>query len=325
MPSIVSHTLLGQRICHDRSFVANIPQFDQTAFLWGCQGPDILFYHRILPWQTGSIRWYGGKLHNGDPTKLLESMAKICRYCRKKPCFSQIYSYALGVCCHYCYDRRLHPLVYYNCELLEKTDERGGRYYYHSDVESNLDIMLLRHDTGQLMNEIRLTDCLPECEGLTDSIAMFYALLLCDLFGIHTPHAAAASITKDFKTATALMDDAYTVKKPLAAAAEELLPYFRRSFRKGSLTGLIHSKSEDMGFDYGNLLGNTWFNPSDRSERSNLNFYELTDIAQAETMQLMALFADETAKKGSVNFALFTHGINFSGRKVEGEITAGMK
>lgn len=316
MPSIVSHMLLGQRICTDQAFTEKFPRLDKAAFLWGCQGPDILFFHRVLPWQSGSLRKYGSRLHSGDPTALLYSMAKICRYCRERDNFWQIYSYALGFCCHYCYDRRLHPLVYYNCELLEKTDERGSRYNYHMEIESNLDIMMLRHDAGKLICEIRQTDCLPECEGLEDSIALFYALLLCDMFGVHTPRSSTAVLTKDFIGFAAIFDDTHAVKKPLAEAAEYVLPYIRPGYRRGAITGRIHAQSEDMGFDYGNLLGNTWFNPWDKSERSNMNFYELTDAAQRETMQLADLFADEVAKKGSTNFALFTHGVNFSGSKV---------
>lgn len=313
MPAIISHMLLGERICSDGEFSNKFPRLDKPAFLWGCQGPDILFYHKPLPWQSGSLRGYGSMLHKAEPTELLYSLAKICRYCRKRENFWQIYSYALGFCCHYCYDRRLHPLVYYNCELLEKTDDRGARYNYHPEIESNLDIMLLRHDLGMLVSEMRLTDCLPECKGLDGSISTFYALLLCDMFGTHTPHSDSFTLVRDFLRWVALFDDTHCIKKPVAEAAEQLIPYVWRGFRCGSLSGMIHSRTDDMGFDYGNLLGNTWFNPNDRSERSNMNFYELTDMAQNETMQLIDLFADEVNKKGSVNFALFTHGINFSG------------
>lgn len=317
MAAIISHMLLGERLLKDPTFLQQFPQLDREAFLWGCQGPDILFFHKRLPWQTGSLRRFGGLLHAGDPTALLHSLAKICRYCRSRENFSQIYSYALGFCCHYCYDRRLHPLVYYNCALLEKTDERGQRFAYHAEMETNLDIMLLRHDTGRQISEFRLTECLPECEGLANSVSLFFSLLLCDLYGLHTPRSDSSTLTSDFRAWTAMLDDAHAVKKPLAAAAEHLLPYIRPDFRRGSLSGKIHGQTADMSFDYGNLLGNVWFNPADRSEHSRLNFYELTDLAQAETLQLTKLFAQEVAQKGSVDFALFTRGINFSGAEAE--------
>ena len=318
MPSMISHMLLGQRILAHPPSAMQRPETDRIAFLWGSQGPDILFRHRLLPWQKGSLRSFGGKLHAADPTALFQSVAKVCRYCRGKPDFPQIYSYALGFCCHYCYDRRTHPLVYYNIELMEKTDERGQGYNYHAEIESNLDIMLLRHETGRLMQDFRLTDCLPEENGLDDSIALFYALLLCDLFGIHTPRWQSATLGEDFRMWTALLDDAHAVKKPLARTAERLLPHvplIRGRFSRGSLVGNIHGRVAETGFDYGNLLGNTWFNPDNRSERSHFNFYELTDIAETETRQLIGLLAEETEKRGSVDFADFTKGLDFSGRR----------
>ena len=329
MPGIVSHWLLGQRILKNEDVLQRFPDLNREAFLWGCQGPDALFLHRVMPWQTGSLRKYGGILHNGDPTALLLSLAKICRYDRMRSNGRTgadsdiIFAYALGFCCHYCFDRRVHPLVYYNCMLLEKTDERGSDYNYHADIENSLDIMLLRHDTGRLLPEMRLTDCLPPCEEIDSSLAVLYSLLLCDVCGVHTPRESAMTIASDFRSHTALLDDPHALKRSAAETAEavqSLLPPALRRFRRGTLTGKFHPRTADMSFDYGNLLGSVWFHPDDRSERSNMDFYELTDLAETESLELISLFADEVAHKGSANFALFTRGLNFSGKRMKCEV-----
>lgn len=270
-----------------------------------------------MPWQSGSLKKYGGRLHTGDPTALLYSLAKICRYCRNMPDYPVIYSYALGFCCHYCYDRRLHPLVYYNVELLEKTDERGSHYRYHSDIECNLDIMLLRHETGRLMTDMSIKECLPPCDGIDTALARLYSLLLCDFCGIHTPRETAITLASDFRAGVALNDDSHAVKKTAATLAEQLLPLIKPNLQRGSLVGRFHNQTADMSFDYGNMLGSVWFNPFDRTQRSNLNFYELTDLAQDDTMELTALFADEVSRRGSANFYLFTRGINFKGQRFD--------
>lgn len=318
LPAIISHMLLGQRVCDDPAFAEKFPFLDRAAFLWGCQGPDILFYHRRLPWQSGSLHDYGGKLHAADPAALFDSLAKVCRYCRDRADFRLIYSYALGVCCHYCYDRKAHPLVYYNCALLQKTDERGDGYAYHAEVESNLDVILLRRQTGKLIRDFRLTECLPPCPGLNESVALLYSLLLCDLYGVHTPRADASSLTSDFYAFTSLCDDEFAVKKPFAAAADRLLPHLLPNYRRGSLAGQFRPRTEDTEFDWGNLLGSVWFNPDNRAERSRLNIYELTEEAREDTLQLTGLFADEVDCRGSANFPLFTRGVNFCGRRAEG-------
>ena len=71
MADLISHWLLGKRILNDDSFAEAYPFLDREAFLWGCQGPDILFFHRMMPWQSGSLRSYGSSIHKGDPAAVL--------------------------------------------------------------------------------------------------------------------------------------------------------------------------------------------------------------------------------------------------------------
>ena len=317
MPDIISHWLLGRRICRDSFLAETVPDLNKAAFLWGCQGPDMLFYHRRMPWQSGSLHSYGSAMHKGDPSAVLRSLSKVCRYCEDRADYGIIYSYALGFCCHYCYDRIIHPLVHYNIELLEKTDERGRNYKYHALIESNLDVMLLKHETGRTVGEMNLCDCLPECDGIDTAAAVIYSLLICDLYGQHTPRKAAVALAGDFRNSILLRDDSHFIKKPIAETAERLLPYVRPGTAGGALSCRFHSRSEDTGFDYGNMTGSVWFDPQDRSVRSNKNFFELTDIAQADSLRLIELFEGEVSCKGSTNFDMFTHGINFSGQRVE--------
>ena len=317
MPDIISHWLMGRRICRDSFLSGLFPEAETDAFLWGCQGPDILFYHRSMPWQTGSLRSYGSAMHKGNPSTLLRSLAKVCRYCADREDYNLIYSYALGFCSHYCYDRTVHPLVYYNIELLEKTDERGINYKYHNVIENNLDVMLLLHDTGRRPDEISLSDCLPACEGIKAAAAVIYSLLICDLYGLHTPRKSAVTLAGDFSYAISLRNDSHFLKKPIAEAAEKLLPYVRPGMAGGVLSGKFHPRQAETDFDYGNMTGSMWFNPHDRSSRSSRNFFELTDMAQVDSMRLMELFEKEVARKGSGDFDKFTDGINFSGQRVE--------
>jgi hypothetical protein len=315
MPDIICHWLLGKRLISDEGLLSDYPFLNREAFLWGCQGPDILFYHRNMPWQTGSIRSYGAKIHAGDPVRMLRSLAKVCRYCADRKDAALILSYAMGFCAHYCYDRLGHPLVHYNMELLEKTDERGSRYKYHAVVESNLDIMMLRHDTGRSIADFDLNECLPECKGIDEAAALFYSLLLCDLFGVHTPRKQAMTLAGDFRFGTSLRKDPYHIKMPVARAAEHLLPYVRPEALEGALVTRFYGKTLDTGFDYGNLAHSVWFDPKDRSLRSNMSFYDLTSLAQFESKELIAMFVDHVSTKGSVDFEGFTGGVNFSGLK----------
>ena len=259
MPEIISHWMLGKRILNEDSFEKEFSFIDKEAFLWGCQGPDILYFHRMMPWQSGSLRSYGSALHKGDPAPLLRSLAKVCRYCSDRKDYNVILSYSMGFCCHYCYDRLVHPLVYYNIELLEKTDERGVNYKYHALVESNLDLILLRREKGLTICDVDLGDCLPDCEGLDTSVALLYSLLLCDLYGVHTPRKQAITLTSDFLSGTKLRRDPHFIKKPVAELAEHFLPYVKPGIKGGALACRFYPKAHDTGFDYANMTNSVWF------------------------------------------------------------------
>ena len=319
MADLISHWLLGNRLLSEEAFTQQYPSLDRTAFLWGCQGPDILFYHRNMPWQSGSMRSYGSALHKGDPSKLFRSLAKVCRYCAGRKDYNLILSYSMGVCVHYCYDCLLHPLVHYNMELLKKTDERGTNYNYHGLVESNLDMMMLRHETGLAISEFDLMDCLPEREGLDEAVALLYSLLLCDVYGVHTPRKQAMTLVADFRFGTALRKDPYHIKKPAAKVAETILPYFRPGMKGGALACRFYEKTVESGFDYGNLSHSIWFEPKDRDVRSNMSVYDLTSFAQRASKDLIRMFVEEVANKGHADFEDFTGGVNFSGLRWDAE------
>ena len=314
MPDIISHWLLGEHILNNENLTA-MQHFDSDAFIWGCQGPDILFFHRMMPWQSGSLRSYGSAIHGGNPAVLFNSLAKVCRYCADHQNFDLIFSYSIGFCCHYCYDRLVHPMVHYNMELLEKTDERGKNYNYHALVESNLDLMMLKREKGMSINDFDLDCCLPEQEGLDQAVALLYSLLLCDIYSIHTPRKLAMLLIDDFRSGTRLRKDPMFIKRPTAEFAERLLPYVRPGTRGGVLACRFYPKTYDTGFDYANMTNSVWFDPRNRDFRSNMSFFDLTSLAQLESEKLIEMFASDVMCKGCGEFETFTDGINFSGVK----------
>ena len=313
MSDLISHWLLGKRILNEKNYTEAFPFLDENAFLWGCQGPDILFFHRMMPWQSGSLRNYASAIHKGDPASVLRSLAKICRYCADRQDYALILSYSMGFCCHYCYDRAVHPLVHYNIELLEKTDERGSNYRYHGLIESNYDLMLLKREKGLSITDIDINDCLPECDGIDKAVALLYSLLLCDLYGVHTPRKRSIELADDFRAGVKLRKDSLFIKKPAAEFAERLLPYVKPGVKGGAISGRFYPKNYDTGFDYANVTNCVWFDPRDRSFRSNKSFFDLTNMAQFESEALIDMFVDEVTHKGCGDFEGFTGGVNFSG------------
>ncbi len=290
---------------------------DGRVFLWGCQGPDILFYHIPLPqYRKYSLAPYGNALHDDPPAAIFRAMTKVCSYLlsTNHPLGEPVLAYSIGFCCHYCYDRRLHPLVYYLTEQLEKSDPRGKSYKFHSEIESNMDAILLRNFSNRSISQISADDILPRKKGddIDATVACFYTLMIMELYGRQISSRSVASLADNFHSELGmLLHDRYSIKRPLIAAVERCLP----SVREGTLSGLIHPNVEDMTFDYGNLNRNEWFNPDDPNQRSRMNLHELTDAAMTDTLTLMGCFVRALTKGDFSGMNAFLGNINFEGRR----------
>ena len=74
MPDLITHHLFCQQVLDNAALppdahraIANYP----SAFYWGAQGPDLLFYHRVL---FGGSRLNAAAkfMHRSDTNKLME-------------------------------------------------------------------------------------------------------------------------------------------------------------------------------------------------------------------------------------------------------------
>ena len=159
MPAILSHWLFGKKLLPLLRKHPELGQMDEDCFFWGAQGPDILFYSRLMPWMIGpDYRKYATPLHEEGSGELLSIMASMLSACsgddRKR-----MLGYCMGMCCHYSLDRVTHPLIYWVEEGMRAEDSRGPDYKYHGEIESMLDVMLLRRETGLLPCEYKSAVC----------------------------------------------------------------------------------------------------------------------------------------------------------------------
>ena len=57
MPGLITHNLVAL------SAIERIGTADISAFLLGALGPDVCYFHRAMPWQMGTLRNFGKKMH----------------------------------------------------------------------------------------------------------------------------------------------------------------------------------------------------------------------------------------------------------------------
>lgn len=252
------------------------------AFLWGAQGPDFLYYHRLLePWSK-NIREIGGRLHHEKPSRLLSAMRD---YQRNKG--NQITEYYLfGFLCHYSLDRTAHPFVYWDVKSLRGLYPGRGDSFLHNQVESVLDSILLRSFTGKLATDFDLKQTAPDHPETMSEIARLYSAVLERLYGIHGLQKALFQSMSDCRKICGLLNDRWMVKKPLAEALERLTHHYLFS-------STIRGISEPDEFDYANVLHSEWRWPESQSISRKESFFDLFEAAVNESVYFMNEF--ETA------------------------------
>ncbi len=307
MPAILSHWLLGKRVFPELKTRSDIAGVNENCFLWGCQGPDVLFFQRLLPWKRGQkVSEYGGKLHDGSPSRIFCALAELLDVCDHKD-YDMILSYSLGMCCHYSFDRTAHPYINWLSARMSETDERGPDFKYHGEVESALDIIFLRNETGLLPSDLKLTDAIPDDDGVTRIIALIYTKLLYRIFGVRLEPKYALLMTKDMRDCFAVLDDRTLLKKPVIELIERVV---EGKPHRGGMSAYMRSLTEGLDYDYANLTHQEWHNICAPERGGSQSFLELADLAAEDTMLMIDHFL--CALKGVGSFENYTEERSFS-------------
>ena len=116
MPAFSTHYLFARELMEQIEAMTPETRLDPDAVYYGTQGPDVLFFHRILPTMPGkSCNPAGSRMHRANPNVLFEAML---RYAQALPEAGrdQALSYIYGFLCHYALDR-VAPVSYTHLTL----------------------------------------------------------------------------------------------------------------------------------------------------------------------------------------------------------------
>ena len=139
MADFVSHHLFG------RQALTVFPAPAQRAaacrpacFFWGCQGPDPLFYRKIL---LGSpLHKLGNRMHSEKTDELFAALSRAVRDL-SGDAQEIAAAYFYGFVCHYALDSEIHPYVY--CLQVQFCTENPklSASAVHSRIESDIDYL----------------------------------------------------------------------------------------------------------------------------------------------------------------------------------------
>ena len=278
MPAAVTHFLQAEKVLEKLKQQNDRLLLNRDAFLWGAQGPDFLYCHRYLPWQRGtSLKEYGGKLHHEKPSALFDAMRDYYNLSENDRI---VLSYIYGFVCHYCLDRAGHPFINCGAQLLLQQYPKQTEEILHNQIESSLDVIMLRYEKSELPLDFNLKWTVPKNQVVQLKIADLYAFVLNRLYHLEDAGAALLQATNDCRLIFGYLNDRTTMKKLMIERLEV-------HSGKHSISCRIRGISEGDEYDYANTLLSDWHWPLSSTVQRNESFFELYESSVSESMELI--------------------------------------
>ncbi len=283
MPANAAHYLFAKNLAPELKQFD--PALDTRALYYGTQGPDVLFFHRILPWMPGkSLHRCGSRLHKIDPSITFQVLAD---YLQTNPAYPEIArSYIYGFILHFCLDRRAH--VYINAAVQTIMKKEGIRYsesVIHNRIETNLDTILI-HDMLHIGgNQFHPWENLSDEPDVLKGIAgILVHLLKHALHQDATPEQMVLAL-KDTSKILRLLTDESGKKTAVLGVAEKLLPHCAPA-----ATTLIRKKEPDYQYDYTNSNHAPWISPDSENNVHTESFYDIIEQSARDALIMVKEF-----------------------------------
>ena len=274
MSAILCHYLHGKRVL--QSHMEQIA--DRDAFLLGTQGPAVFAYSLLF-----------GKEHSREAQTFchqicstpIEILLTFCEENRNSE-DTMFSSYCLGVLCYGLLEQGMAPFVSYGAEMIHRLEPSGTMEDYKNQIESALDIILLRYETGQLPTEVNLKTTVPVSDAICNASSQFYQLFAEKYCNCQTNEKMIASLLLDGIKGIGKLNDRSMLKRQFIKRRE------KRHKQSGGFSSLIRNISEDTDYDYANVCQNEWQWPLETGTIRTETFFDLFENAASKTKQMLS-------------------------------------
>lgn len=291
MPGFSTHYIFAKELL---PFVKKTADFNvnEDAVLIGTQGPDIFFFHRIMPWQFGkSLSKAGSMLHRAKPCNILEAMKS---YCEKLSSPDIAKSYAYGFIMHYALDRKCHPFVYSLQDKMTGENHFLNPHTAHNIIEMSADCCMLNKRMNQEKPYLFKTyDTINDNDKILTEIGRLWEYVMPASIGVKITEKQGAQAVKDTKAVQKNLLDKYSLKKILVRPLELAVSPVTKNFR---ITSMLRPKDLEKAEKYVNIDRKKWLSPYSHKEFCD-SFEDLFEQAleEAEIMLLRFQAGDSCA------------------------------
>lgn len=272
MPGLITHNIVANKV------IDKIGVECKESFLLGALGPDVCYFHRAMPWQIGSLRAYGKKMHHFDPNKLFRYMNGLLLENDDKT----VKSYVEGFLCHYALDSTVHPYVYFSIPKYKNDMQiKYNDGFIHNLIEYKTDSLILMQLYGKKVKEYDLHNVIPTDEKAVDAAAYVLCKSVNTLFA-ESPVDKSQFVQAygDLFSNTSALQKSGRVKKGAVSLLERL-------FHIGPALSPLFWGEPDYSYDYMNMAHNEWFNLNAPEKKLTFSYIDLADRAAEYTCELV--------------------------------------
>ncbi len=297
MPAFATHCVFALELAEELQKTADI-KLNKSALLIGAQGPDIFFFHRALPWQSGkTLRKVGSAMHRADPALLFDKLYEYCETAENK---SVAKSYAFGFILHYSLDRICHPFVYFLQNRITQRNEKENPHCAHNTVEYSLDSLMISRYFGEKRPKGFDTAALldySEDEKEQCAKAVSY------ISGV--PPKEAQTAIDDMKNAQKLLIDANSEKVKAVSVIEKLAAPFTKNYR---ISSFFRTNDLETAEKYVNINRGIWRSPF-TGELRRESFFDLYNTAKKDALLLVRQWQEGVSGKENTKSISFLTGV----------------
>ncbi|CAM3614824.1 zinc dependent phospholipase C family protein [Erysipelothrix urinaevulpis] len=274
IPNVTAHGLMALDVYNqlEESQVRDAIAKHPKAFLLGSNGPDMLFYYNVFPWQDQKLNAivadYGHAVHTRNINDFYNHALKFIQSTKDDKRKNVLIAYVAGHFLHWSLDSLAHPFVFYRSGPLS-----GKSKYWHYRYESMLDALMVTYVKRKDMASLKAYRFVDVDDYEKRVISFFYQQMLSDVFGIYTKPETVASAITSFKSILKFLYDPHNLFTPLVESLENKMA------EPWAFSSHIVNSKIDAKYDVLNLKKEPWSNPTDIEDVSTMSFIELYDYS----------------------------------------------
>lgn len=301
MPAYSTHYIFAKEL--EKQIEASVDfRLDSRALIIGAQGPDIFFFHRILPWMCGkTLCKTASKLHRAKPEKIFEAMREYIGVSHKADIAK---SYACGFFLHYALDRKCHPFVYAKQNEMVKKSPFMNPHTAHNTIEFAMDSYLL--NKRMKIEKPYLFDTystISTDSAVNNEIGKMMSFVVAKTLGVDASPKSVVRAIEDTKYIQRASGGKSKIKKPILSVIEAALAPLTKNFK---FTAFMRPKDLEKAKKYGNINHIEWQSPFS-GEKSSESFEELFEKAKPEALDMLhSFFNGEPCDEITKNISFLT-------------------